>query len=137
MIKDHPWFGIGAGLFGETVKAYKVPGFYDSFAHAHNDHLHSMVTNGIFGLLAWISMWSAWFYYLYKSIKDSKISKLDRSLLTGIFLSFASILVAAFFQCYYLDLENNILWCFFLILGLQIMQFPEHLISKANITKNA
>jgi putative inorganic carbon (HCO3(-)) transporter len=135
MIKDHPWFGIGAGLFGETVKIYKVPGYYDSFAHAHNDHLHSLVTNGIFGFIAWITMWSAWFYYLYKSIHNSLFSKVDQSLLTGIFMSIASILVAAFFQCYYLDLENNILWCFFLIFGLQIMQFPESVSNKEVMTK--
>jgi putative inorganic carbon (HCO3(-)) transporter len=119
MVSDKPLLGIGPGLFGEFFNAYKVPGTYGATGHPHNDYLNLAATSGILGLLAWLLMWGYWFFYTVRAYRSSPLRSADRQLLSGIILSLAGILVAAFFQCYYTDLENNLCWCFLAALGLQ------------------
>ena len=119
MVSDKPLLGIGPGLFGEFFNAYKVPGTYGATGHPHNDYLNLAATSGILGLLAWLLMWGYWFFYTVRVYRNSSPTSANRQLLFGITLSLAGILVAAFFQCYYTDLENNLCWCFLAALGLQ------------------
>ncbi|KPL17372.1 MAG: hypothetical protein AMS26_01090 [Bacteroides sp. SM23_62] len=120
LIKDHIWHGIGPAYFPEMAEKYKVPGFYDTMAHAHNDALHIAVLNGIPAALAWIGMWILWLYWMIKRIYSLSFSQGQRQSLFGIAMSIASILIAGFFQCYYFDLENNILWMFLVIISFRI-----------------
>jgi len=124
MISDKPLLGIGPGLFGKSFDTYKVPGTYGATGHPHNDYLNLAAASGILGLLAWLVMWGSWFYYSIKTYRNSFATFPDRPILLGIILSLVSIMVAAFFQCYYTDLENNICWCFLAILGLQATVTP-------------
>lgn len=111
MFKDHPIFGIGSGRFNQLFPVYKVPGFYDATGHAHNDYLNMAVNSGVIGLWGWLSMWGAWFYYTIRTLREkTRLSLLDRQILYGSLLAITGIMIAAFFQCYYTDLENNILW---------------------------
>jgi O-antigen ligase len=119
MFGDNPILGVGPGLFVENFPNYRVYGFYDAISHAHNDHLHVAAVSGLLGLSAWISMWTVWIYFVYRSFRKN----LDRSAL-GILLAIAAILIAGFFQCYYVDLENLIMWVFLVIMGIQI-SYPD------------
>ena len=118
---DHPWIGVGQGNFNKFFRIYQVPGFYDSSCHAHNDYINIMVINGLLGILSWLGMWTAWFYYALKAFYSNKIDVPDRRILLGSILGIAGILIAAFFQCYYRDLENNIFWWFLAATAIQIM----------------
>lgn len=121
IFKDYPIFGIGQGNFPKYFFIYKVPGFYDATSHAHNDFINTTVVNGIIGLITWLGMWAAWFYYIVKAFVKNVFEEADRRIILGAILSVAGILVAAQFQCFYTDLENNIYWWFLVTTSLQIV----------------
>lgn len=122
MIADKPVFGIGSGFFTEKFDHYKTPGYYDTSTHAHNDYLNIAANNGILAAIAWMAMWGVWFFFILKRLRRNGISDFSKNLLTGIALAVAGILLAAFFQCYYTDLENNIMWIFLTGLGIQLFR---------------
>ncbi len=119
MIADHPITGIGPGRFGSAFFAYKVPGEYDATGHAHNDYLNLAAQSGVPAILAWISFWGLWLYYSIKAFKTTASRTQDARILLSAMFGITAILVAAIFQCYYTDLENNICWWF-----LATMSFP-------------
>ncbi len=120
MFKDHSVVGIGSGFFNDYFPQYKVPGFYDASGHAHNDFLNVAVNSGVIGLIGWLTMWFGWFFYTLKIFKLKLLTVTDNRIIFGSLLAVAGILVAAVFQCYYTDLENNILWWFIAASSLHI-----------------
>jgi O-antigen ligase len=116
----HPLFGTGHGFFQEYFHIFKVPGLYDRSGHAHNDFLNVAATTGIFGLVSWVGMWISWIYYSFKTYSKKTLIKSDRNILFGGILGLSAILFASLFQCYYTDLENNLLWWFILSAGVSI-----------------
>ncbi|OGC90216.1 MAG: hypothetical protein A2142_08510 [candidate division Zixibacteria bacterium RBG_16_48_11] len=78
-------------------------------------------TSGVPALAAWLSIWLSWFYLAFRRIKSDSMTDPDRSHLLGCILAISAVLVAAVFQCYYTDLENNICWSLLTILGVQII----------------
>jgi len=121
MIADNPFFGIGPGRFSEMFPLYKVPGFYDTITHAHNDHINIAANSGLLGFFAWVTLWVAWFYYAVRAFLNPTVAAFDRGILFGVILAITGIIIAGFFQCYYTDLENNIFWWFLVAVGLQII----------------
>ncbi|RMG66482.1 MAG: O-antigen ligase domain-containing protein [Calditrichaeota bacterium] len=117
MIKAHPFLGIGPGMFNEVFEQYRVPGFYDATGHAHNDYFNTALNSGIPALLAWLAIWALWFYRGIHGWQSPDRTQLERAVLLGCLLGMAGILIAAFFQCYYTDLENNIFWWLIYSLG--------------------
>ena len=120
MIKDHFLIGIGPGLFHLYFESYKVPGFYDAISHPHNDFLLVLVQSGIPGLVAWLMIWIVFFKRSFKFIYKQEIESSDTLIVKGAVLAIAGILVAALFQCYFVDLENSILWWVLVATAIQI-----------------
>jgi O-antigen ligase len=121
IFKENWLVGIGHGNFDFNFEKYKVPGFYDAGGHAHNDYLNVAVLNGIIGLISWSSMWIAFFYYSVRAYRLPERTNFEKiTLLAGV-SGIGGILVAAVFQCYYTDLENNIFWWFVASMALQII----------------
>lgn len=121
IFKDYPLFGIGQGNFPKFFLIYKVPGYFDAHSHAHNDFINITVSNGLFGLMTWLAMWGSWFYYVLKDFVNKISEEPDRQILLASVLGISGILVAAFFQCFFTDLENNIFWWFLATTALQIV----------------
>ena len=137
IIKDNFFFGIGHGNFDEFFFKYKVPGFYDATGHAHNDYINVTVLNGIVGLIAWLGIWVSWFYYSFKTYSSKYVMESDRKIVLGSILAIAGILTASFFQCFYTDLENNILWWVIAAVSLQIsIQSKSNKTNKQEAVKN-
>ena len=120
IIKDNLLLGIGNGNFPEYFLIYKVPGFYNAFSHAHNDFINVTVINGIVGLITWVVVWVAWFYYTIKGYINIEEIEADKQIMLSAILGVTGILIAAQFQCFYTDLENNIFWWFLASTALQI-----------------
>ena len=55
-----------------------------------------------------------------KTYWQKELSELDRKVLAGSILGITGIMLAAVFQCYWTDLENNIAWWFTGIMGAQV-----------------
>lgn len=121
IIQDFPLFGIGSGNFPDYFFKYKVPGYYDAFSHAHNDFINITVLNGFFGLITWSLLWAALFYFIIKAVRNFSFIELDKQILYAAIIGISGILVAAMFQCFYTDLENNIFWWFLATTALQII----------------
>jgi O-antigen ligase len=124
IFKNNWLVGIGHGNFDFYFEKFKVPGFYDAGGHAHNDYLNVAVLNGISGLITWIGMWIAWFYYSVRAYRLPERTDFEKIILLSAMLGVGGILIAAFFQCYYTDLENNIFWWFVASMALQIIIQP-------------
>jgi O-antigen ligase len=121
IIADHPVWGIGPGMFSKMFAVYKVPGFYDTATHAHNDFLNMAVHSGLTGLLSWLALWGAWFYIAFRGYRQPSLTAGDKQIVFGGMLAVAGILTAGLFQCYFTDLENNIFWWFMIAIGLQAL----------------
>ena len=120
IIADHPLTGIGSGTFNDYFEIYRVPGFYDARGHAHNDYINKAVISGLIGLITWLAMWVTWFIYMVRVYIRLPADDDDKKIVLGTMLALSGILIAALFQCYYTDLENNIVWWFMAAWGLQI-----------------
>ncbi len=111
MISAHPFFGIGPGLFNTMFPIFKVPGYYDAFGHSHNDYINLAVNSGIPALLVWLGIWVVWFRQSVKTLlKAGSEAVQRRGILLGSIMAISGIMFAAIFQCYYTDLENNLMW---------------------------
>lgn len=121
IIEAHPIWGFGPGNFDEAFFKYKVPGFYDATGHAHNDYINLAVNSGLLALLSWLGLWGSWFYFALKTYWQKELSEFDRKVLAGSILGITGIMLAAVFQCYWTDLENNIAWWFTGIMGAQVI----------------
>lgn len=121
MISDFPLLGIGPDLFNDLFPQYRVPGYYDAYGHAHNDYINVAVNSGFLGLLSWILLWGAWFREVLTGLRGS-LNDNDRFVLLGSLAAISGILFAAIFQCYFTDLENNLLWWVMAAIGIQIVQ---------------
>ena len=126
MFIHHPFFGTGHGFFQDYFQIFKAPGLYDRSGHAHNDFLNVAATTGIFGLVSWLSMWISWFYFAFKTYCKKAIQITDKNLIFAGILGLSAILFASLFQCYYTDLENNLLWWFILSAGVSIFVKENH-----------
>jgi len=120
IISSHPFFGIGPGFFSDYFQIFKEPGLYDRMGHSHNDYLNTAVYGGMIGLLTWLGMWIAWFYFAIKKYIQIKSGGIDKRIILAGIMGLAGILFASGFQCYYTDLENNLMWWFILTAGISI-----------------
>ena len=112
IFKDYPIFGIGFGNFLEFYRMYlKVPS--DIFSHAHNDFLNVAVNAGIIGFSAFIFLWVVLFKNLLRRYKKEREGYSKAFILGGV-LCIMVYLLASQFQCYYTDVENNMILFFFL-----------------------
>ena len=57
MVRDHPWFGIGAGNFNERFREFtEVWRFRIPRGHAHSAYIQVAAQTGIVGLVAYLSL---------------------------------------------------------------------------------
>ena len=126
MIKEYPWFGVGPGLFETYFQQFKVPGLYDATSHAHNDYLHMAVQGGSITLFSWLAIWISFYYYSFKSLKKMSSVKQISITINATILALAGILTAALFQCYFVDLENSILWWVLVATAMQVLIQKNH-----------
>lgn len=105
MIKHHPWFGVGAGLFGHNYYRYRPQSQTDAPNSAHNLFLDITAQTGIFsGMLLFILL-----FLILKSCLNNKI----------IFIVLCSVLLHSM-----VDWNFNIIgigFSFFILAGLYCM----------------
>ncbi len=107
MLKDHPFLGIGIGNFRKSFDKYKVPGYYTSTCHPHNDLLNVGVNAGLLGMLAFLWIWWAFWRASLQGYRNT-----SHPIFLGGFSSSVAFFLASFFQCYYTDAEDGMLLWF-------------------------
>ncbi len=87
--KEHPVLGWGQGNFNFVFSKYYNPGMYGQepwFDRAHDIIFDWLIVGGIFGLLAYLSLFGASMFLLWFSV-DS-LSLISKSILTGLFAGY-------------------------------------------------
>ena len=112
--KDSPLIGIGEDNFDYYFDRYKVEGYYDVTVHPHNDYLTILVSSGIPGLIAFLSIW---FVILRAGFKTHKYSSNPflQELAFGSSLAIIGFLIGGLFQNYYGTFANC--WGWWLMAG--------------------
>lgn len=127
--KSHPILGIGQDNFTAFFDRFRVPGFYDTAVHPHNDYLSTLVHGGIPALAAFLAMWSilvckgwnAW---------TGKREGFEAWLALGATVALAGFLLSSLFQNYYGTFVNCFNW--WLISGFILSTY--HIIKEADST---
>jgi O-antigen ligase len=121
MIKDNWLFGIGYSNFAQIFEIYKVPFDYRGLTDPHNDYLKVAALSGIFGAIAFISIWiidlktKYWHYRFPHFLENLTLWKAGS---VGSFFAIFAFLIAALTQEYYHDAETAELWWFITALGM-------------------
>jgi O-antigen ligase len=112
--KDSPLIGIGEDNFDYYFDRYKVEGYYDATVHPHNDYLTILVSSGIPGLIAFLSIW---FVILQAGFKTQKYSSNPflKELAFGSTLAIIGFMIGGLFQNYYGTFANC--WGWWLMAG--------------------
>ncbi len=120
MLADHP-LGIGPGRFEELFPLYRVPGDYMSTVHSHCDVMRALVDGGPLSLLGYLLLvpgsalagWRALRGERREAALSFSASHVAAArhdiLLIGLGAS-AAFFVAGFFQTYFWDQEDVMLW---------------------------
>lgn len=113
MIEAKPVFGHGIGGYTRDFEEYAPAYAYETKCHPHDDSLLVWVESGIIGLAAFWLMWAAFFQLVWRGIRgmarapDPERHWMIRAGVWGVM----ALLIAGFFQCYYIDAEvSEIFW---------------------------
>lgn len=122
IIQANPVFGTGVENYAHYYKMYNT--FEESLESPHNDYLNVAVNSGVVGLICFLFMWGT---YLVVCIKNfSTIEDVfSRYVVIGSAMGVISLLVGGFFQGYYTDLENGMLWWFVVGISSAVMQMNQ------------
>jgi len=58
MIRAYPWLGVGLGNYIARYPDFSLINWSFHLGHAHNIYLHTWAETGLFGLLAYLSVWA-------------------------------------------------------------------------------
>ena len=120
MSKDFPVTGIGEDNFDYYLDRYKVEGYYDTTAHPHNDYLTILISSGIPGLIAFLSIWFVIVQMGFKTHKYSSNPFL-KELALGSALAIIGFMIGGLFQNYYGTFANC--WGWWMMAGFTIASY--------------
>jgi putative inorganic carbon (hco3(-)) transporter len=109
--ESNPILGIGEDNWDLMFERYRVAGYYDTTVHPHNDYLTVLVSSGVPGLLAFLSIWTVLLTTGFKSVVKMQ-NKTLRAVGWGGAFSLVGLLVGALFQNYYGTFINCLEWWF-------------------------
>jgi O-antigen ligase len=107
----NPVLGVGEDNWDLVFDRYRVEGFYDTTVHPHNDYLTVLVSSGVPGFLAFLSIWGVIVVTGFRSARKMQ-SKTLRAVAWGGAFSLVGFLVGAMFQNYYGTFINCLEWWF-------------------------
>ncbi len=87
--KEHPVLGWGMEGFNYVFNKYYNPGMYGQeqwFDRAHNVFFDWLISGGILGLLAYLSLFVSAFYLIWRRLENRTI--LEKSILTGLLVGY-------------------------------------------------
>lgn len=112
MAKDYPVFGVGEDNWDFFFERYRVQGgYYDTTVHPHNDYFNTLISSGVPGLLAFVTMWVSALVVGFRTAKTAANEQL-RAIALGATFSVLGFLVGSFFQNYYATFVNCLGWWF-------------------------
>ena len=108
---DFRFVGIGEDNFDYYFEKYKVPGYYDTTAHPHNDYLNVLINAGVPGLVFFLWLWIEVLRSGITTWRKS-VDSIAKSAVLGGTLSLVGLMIGALFQDYYGSFINCLGWWF-------------------------
>jgi O-antigen ligase len=109
--EDHPVLGVGEDNWDLVFGRYRVEGYYDTTVHPHNDYLTVLVSSGVPGLLAFLTMWGISMARGFRTALGAA-DKLVRATALAATFSLMGLMIGAMFQNYYGTFINCLGWWF-------------------------
>lgn len=103
---DHPWWGVGPGLFDCLFPAYRPPQVHVRPGHVHNDYLNTLADWGVAGavlvalcwVLLFLGVWKTW-RFVRREPNDLVSKGSNRAaFVCGATMGLVAILVHSFFD---------------------------------------
>lgn len=128
MFLAHPFTGVGLGNFGTAYPMYQLIGAGD-VKPAHNDYLQTAAETGIFGLIAFLTLWTAFVIGNFRSVWRETVRS-ERWFRAGLFASVLGFLFHSFvdFNFYNPSLAALV----FVLAGLSYASMPPALLPAPN-----
>jgi hypothetical protein len=108
MWQDHPWLGVGPGLFDQRYREYRAPTekAQSRPGRVHNDYLNTLADWGLVGALLVLAAWGALFWgvfrgwrFIRRSDADLNQKKSNKSaFVLGACIGLLTLLVVSFFD---------------------------------------
>jgi len=117
---DKPLLGTGQDNFDYFFPLFKVPGYYDTTTHPHNDYLNVLISSGLPGLLSYLWIWGVTLWTGFRTWKTAA-SPLLRGASLGASLGLVGFLIGSLFQDYYGTFANCLGWWF--VVGIVFASF--------------
>jgi O-antigen ligase/Flp pilus assembly protein TadD len=133
MIKENPWFGIGAGQVGMVYPAYQfkpyIPSDYPNHPYVYTEHIHNeflqfWVEGGVIGILLFLGILVAYGLALRKTLAMPQVSPKDRELLLGVSAALVALLVQAMSNFPFQVAPTTVLFGLFLAAPLALRPAP-------------
>ena len=126
-IKDHPWWGIGYDMDATVMPAYREPFEQNghtfmngSSAGVHNIYLQTWLNYGLFGLLAYLSIWVAFFLKSLRTSRRTRRFGYENAVLWGVMAGAAGLMVAGIFENNFRD--GEVQTSLLMLMGLSLRQ---------------
>ena len=114
---DHPLTGCGFKCIDALNQNYPDPtGIIGKLRGMHNNFLQLAVDTGLFGLIAWISIWVTYFMTLYQRLIVNSGDLVYKKDAMGSAAAVLGFLVAGFFETNFYDSEVSMLLYFIMAL---------------------
>jgi O-antigen ligase len=113
MIEAKPLLGHGIRGFDRDFDKFSVEYNYETKCHPHDDSLLVWVQSGVIGLVAFWLMWALFFGLAWRAIRGLiRAPDPERHwMIRAGFWAVMAMLIAGFFQCYYIDAEvSEVFW---------------------------
>lgn len=126
-LKDHPWWGIGYDMDKTVMPAYREP--FEQAGHnfmngpsagVHNIYLQTWLNYGLFGLLAYLSIWVVFFLKSLRASRRARRFGYESAVLWGVMAGAAGLMVAGVFENNFRD--GEVQTCLLLLMGLSLRQ---------------
>lgn len=109
--EHNPVLGVGEDNWDLVFERFRVAGFYDTTVHPHNDYLTVLVSSGVPGLLAFLTIWGISLWRGFKVARNA-LSPMIRAVALGSTFSLMGLLIGGLFQNYYGTFINCLGWWF-------------------------
>jgi histidinol-phosphate phosphatase family protein len=118
VFKNYPLFGVGLKNVKEIHRYYymklNLPEKYYKRSHLHSNFIHMLVERGIFGLLAFLYVFSIYFYYGIK--KAMNVSDDEKFFIFGCLFAILGFLLSGITEYSYGDSEIQMIMWFIMAL---------------------
>ncbi|HTY37948.1 MAG TPA: O-antigen ligase family protein [Bacteroidota bacterium] len=109
--EHNPLTGVGEDNWDLVFDRYRVEGYYDTTVHPHNDYLTVLVSSGVPGLAAFLSMWGV---VLFRGFRTGirAANGIARAAALGGTFALIGLMIGGMFQNYYGTFINCLEWWF-------------------------